>query len=174
MSDSFKAIIIGADEFKRRMAAIGQFARRPRLAMKDMAAVLEDETEKNFAAEGRPKWKELAPATQFHRVGGAKGYNKHGELKARSQRILENMKILQDSGLLAASVHSQYGDDYTMIGAARPQARIQQLGGKAGKGRKVTIPARPYLPFSSDFKMQPETETALLNSAMEHLRRSSD
>ena len=77
------------------------------------------------------------------------------------------------SGLLAGSVHSQFGDDYTMIGAARPYARIHQLGGKAGRGRKVTIPARPYLPFTPDFKLQPEAEKALLQTAMDHLRRAA-
>ncbi|POZ60820.1 phage virion morphogenesis protein [Chromobacterium alticapitis] len=93
----------------------------------------------------------------------------------RSQRILADMKILQDSGKLAASVHSRYGDDYALIGAGGiPYARIHQLGGKAGKGRKVSIPARPYLPFTPSLKLQPEAEKALLKTGMDYLRRAAE
>lgn len=174
MSESFKTLTVGSDQFERTMGAIGRFSRRPRLAMRDMAAVLEDETEANLAAEGRPKWTALSEATKFKRIGGSKGYKKNGDLTKRSHRVLEEMKMLQDSGLLAGSVHSRYGDDYTVVGAARPYARIQQLGGKAGKGRKVTIPSRPYLPFTADFKLQPEAEKALLKTGMDHLRQSAE
>jgi phage virion morphogenesis protein len=174
MNESFKALTVGSEQFTRTMDSVVRFSRRPRLAMRDMAAVLEDQTEENFAAQGRPKWKELSEATRFKRVGGRKGYKKNGDLTVRSKRVLEEMMILQDSGLLAGSVHSQYGDNYSMIGAARPYARIQQLGGKAGKGRKVTITARPYLPFTADFKLQPEAEKELLKTGMDHLSQSAE
>lgn len=174
MNESFKTLTVGSEQFVRTMGAIGRFASRPRLAMRDMAAALEEQTEDNFAAEGRPKWAALSEAAKLKRIGGKNGYKKNRELTKRSQRVLEQMKILQDSGLLAGSVHSQYGDDYTMVGAARPYARIQQLGGKAGKGRKVTIPARPYLPFTADFKLQPQAEKALMKIGMEHLRQSAE
>ena len=173
MSEQFQTVIVGDDQFRRAMVGIGRFSRRPRLAMRDMAAVLEEQTEDNFDAEGRPKWPALSEATVRARLGGSKAYKKDGQLRKSAQRAKGDMKILQDSGLLAGSVHSQFGDDYTMIGAARPYARIHQLGGKAGRGRKVTIPARPYLPFTPDFKLQPEAEKALLQTAMDHLRRAA-
>ncbi len=174
MSEIFKALTVGNKQFMRTMGAIGRFSRRPRLAMRDMAAVLEDQTEANFAAEGRPKWKALSEATKFKRIGGRKGYKKNGDLTKRSQRVLKEMKMLQDSALLADSVYSQYGDNYTMVGAARPYARIQQLSGKAGKGHNVTIPARPYLPFTPELKLQPEAEKELLKTGMDHLRQSAE
>ena len=174
MSEAFKTLIIGDEQLKRTLGAIGRFSRRPRLAMRDMGAVLEEQTEENFAAEGRPKWQPLSEVTIRARLGGKKAYRKDGGLRKSAERTKQLMKILQDSGQLAASVHSQYGDDYTMVGAARPYARIQQLGGKAGRGHKVTIPARPYLPFSADFKLQPEAEKALLKTGMEHLRRAAE
>ena len=178
MSEAFKTLIIGDEQLKRTLGAIGRFSRRPRLAMRDMGAVLEEQAEENFAAEGRPKWQPLSEVTIRARLGGKKAYRKDGGLRKSAERTKQLMKILQDTGQLADSVHSQYGDDYTMIGAGGGEvskyARIQQLGGKAGCGHKVTIPARPYLPFSADFKLQPEAEKALLKTGMEHLRRAAE
>jgi phage virion morphogenesis protein len=174
MSQMFETLLIGSERFQRTMDAIGRFSRRPRLAMRDMAAVMENETEKNFAQEGRPKWQPMAPATIIKRIGGKKGYKKDGDMTARSKRILGELKILQDSGLLAGSVHSAYGNDYAVVGAARPYARIQQLGGRAGRNNKVTIPSRPYLPFDKNFKLQPETEKELLKSGLKHLQQAAE
>lgn len=78
-----------------------------------IAGTLETETERNFAAEGRPAWLGLAPAT-------AKRRTKAGTWPG---------KILQVSGKLAASVATDYGRDYARIGSNRRYAAIQQLGG---------------------------------------------
>ena len=48
-------------------------------------------------------------------------------------------------GQLASSVTTQYDDDSAVIGSNKDYARIHQLGGDAGRGKKVKIPARPYL-----------------------------
>jgi len=173
MSEMFKALIVGDEQFKRTLEGIVRFAKRPRLTMKDMAAALEEQTEDNFAAEGRPKWTTLSDTTIRARLGGGKAYRKDGSMRKSAERTKQTMKILQDSGRLAASVHSQHGDDYAMTGAARPYARIQQLGGQAGRGLNVTLPSRPYLPFSSDGTLQKEAEQELLKIGEEHLRRSA-
>jgi phage virion morphogenesis protein len=172
VSDIFKTIVEGDQQFRRVLNNVLQFSKRPRVAMREMAAVLEDETEKNFSAQGRPKWKALSEVTKFNRIGGRKGQKKNGGLTKRSQRVLSQMMILQDSGVMASSVHSQYGDDYSLIGAVGPQARIHQLGGLAGKGHSVKIDARPYLPFTPDLKLQSEAEKPLLKVGMDNLRRA--
>ena len=124
------------------------------------------------------------------------------------------LRILQDRGILAASVSSEYGADYAQIGAATPYAAIHQFGGTiempakstkvrlrtdaagnllrqgtegSAKGRAVfardnqkrareswaeigahtiTIPARPYLPFTGDAAsavLQPEARRSILD-----------
>ena len=70
---------------------------------------------------------------------------------------------LQVSGLLAASVTAQtartWGRDFAQIGSNVPYARIHQLGGKAGRNHKVTIPARPFLGLSSEAKQAIKADT---------------
>ncbi|HDH51237.1 MAG TPA: phage virion morphogenesis protein [Nitrospirae bacterium] len=118
----------------------------------DMSPVMEEigdigisSIEKNIEAGGRysspeswrgggKKWKPLAPAT----------------IKARSKRGTWPGKILQESGELMASISKAVTNDSVRIGSNKVQAAIMQFGGKAGRGRKVTIPARPYLVFQPE------------------------
>lgn len=168
-----------------------------------IAQALEAETEANFAAQGRPAWAPLSSATLAARLKRNNG----GTM----------LQILQDQGILAASIYSDYGPDFALIGAggaARAYAAIHQFGGtinyaahsrkvrlrtdaKGGlvrqgtEGRmknlavfakdkhkrvreswaqvdayQVTIPARPYLPFtgtSAGATLQPEAARSVMD-----------
>jgi len=56
--------------------------------------------------------------------------------------------LLIDSGALQDSIQNISSGLVVSVGAHVKQAAIHQFGGKAGRGRKVTIPARPYLGLS--------------------------
>ena len=86
----------------------------------------------NFQEEGRPKWKDLSEKTKTAR-------KKTGHYPGQ---------ILQVSGQLALSVTTQYDDESAVIGSNKAYATIHQLGGQTGWGKKITIPARPYLRLS--------------------------
>lgn len=91
----------------------------------------------NFEQEGRPlAWKRLAPSTREQRRGAG----------AFAQ-------ILQDKGTLKGSIRFAVEGNTLRIGPSGPAAvygRIHQLGGQAGRGQAVTIPARPYLVFQDE------------------------
>ena len=73
----------------------------------------------------------------------------------------------EDSGILAASVTSDFGADFALIaagGAASDYAAIQQFGGQAGRGHKVTIPARPFLPVRLDGTLYPQEQALVLDA----------
>ena len=55
------------------------------------------------------------------------------------------LKILQAEGTLIASIGLVVRPNGVQIGSNQKYASIHQLGGQAGRGKKVTIPARPYL-----------------------------
>ena len=102
--------------------------------MKNIAGIMADSTEEIFKEEGRPKWQELSETTKTAR-------KKTGHYPGQ---------ILQVSGQLALSITTQYDNNSAIIGSNKVYAAIQQLGGNAGKNKKVNIPTRPYLKLSED------------------------
>lgn len=168
-----------------------------------IAATLEQQTEANFESQGRPDWVPLSAAT----IAARNKRNNGGSV----------LKILQDRGILASSISSEYGNDYALIGAggaARAYAAIHQFGGtidhaahstkvrlrtdakgnlvrQGAEGKlknlarfakdshkraretwatvdayQVTIPARPYLPFTgggASATLQPEAAQSVLD-----------
>lgn len=142
-------------------------------AMRKIAQALLLETERNFEAEGRPKWTPLAEATKHARLGG-KAYKQSGELTAAAQRRQDvGFRILQHTGQLAASVATDYDSTQAVVGSNKEYAAIHQFGGMAGRGRKVEIPARPYLPLTTDGDLQPEAREEVLDTILRHLKRAA-
>jgi phage virion morphogenesis protein len=56
--------------------------------------------------------------------------------------------ILHDTGALSRSFKKKVTKESVVVGTNLEYAAIHQFGGKAGRGRKVVIPARPYLPIT--------------------------
>lgn len=136
------------------LTRVAHGCRAPRPLMRAIAGLFESETEANFAAQGRPRWLGLAPAT----------------IRARQRKGTWPGKILQvSSGGLAASIATDYGDDFVLVGSNKPYAAIQHAGGQAGRGKKVTIPARPYLPADKDGNLQPTTADGIERLANDYL-----
>lgn len=106
------------------------------------------QTEANFAADGRPKWLGLKNPSERRRGG----------------------QILQDTGQLAASISSSSDATSATVGSNKVYAAIHQLGGKAGRGHKSTIPARPFLPVDAQGNLQPEAEDSVLGLVDNYLK----
>jgi phage virion morphogenesis protein len=97
---------------------------------KDMGERMEFSIEENFRQQGRPtKWKDLAPATK----------------KARERKGTWPGEILIIRSILKNSINYRADRKGLTVGTADIRARILFLGGKAGRGHKVTIPARNAL-----------------------------
>ncbi|WP_197329537.1 phage virion morphogenesis protein [Ralstonia syzygii] len=140
-------------------------------AMRKIAATLEAVVEENFEAEGRPRWKP----------------------SERAQA--EDGMTLQKTGRLASSVTTDYNASTVVIGSNVAYARIHQLGGKTKphvirpKAKKALafgghvvksvnhpgseIPARPFLPVTSDGDLQPEASEAVLGTILRHLKTAA-
>lgn len=122
-------------------------------AMKQIGSLVKNASGENFKNQSAPDgtvWKPLSMATliaRAMRLSGGKGIrNKNGSVKKGSQRVISSAKILLDTGVLRASVQVQDVTQQSVTIASRLKySAIHQWGGKAGRGNKVTVPARPFL-----------------------------
>lgn len=130
MADEPIEIKIDNKAVNEKLLELAKRGENLRPLMKNIAGIFASSTEENFKEEGRPdKWVDL-----------------NEERKEQRKKIHKwPGQILQVSGQLAASVNTQYDDNSAVIGSNKDYAAIHQLGGKAGRNKKVTIPARPYL-----------------------------
>lgn len=106
--------------------------------MRSIAGSMESAVLQNFEVGGRPKWLGLK-----YRQGTP----------------------LVDTENLMGSITSAYTNDEAIVGTNEPYAAIHQFGGKAGRGRKVDIPARPFLALT------PQDETDILEDIQDYFQR---
>lgn len=106
-------------------------------------------TEDAFAGERDPEtgaaWRPLAPSTVMAYVTkGRRG--RGGRRVGRATRGAHPM--LQVTGRMAASIEGTSGNDYAEQRTSVIYAAIQALGGYAGRGHSVFIPARNFMGLS--------------------------
>lgn len=138
-------ITIDSTQARRELGLMMARVARPNKLMAGIAAELLSHTEDIFAAEGQPKWEELAAST----------------IMQRARKGTWPGKILQVSTAgLAASIQTAHTDTTATIGSNKVYAAIQHLGGEAGRNKTAKIPERPYLPTKPGSKGQELTERA--------------
>lgn len=129
--------------------------------------------ETSLAPDGTP-WKPNSAATLealARRIGGQKSkVKKDGSLNASGQRSLANKKPLigESQDLRRQIVPSVSGNTLTVL-STPAYAAIQQFGGQAGRGHKVTIPARPFLPVRLDGTLYPQERALVLQALNDFL-----
>lgn len=133
---SYKATIDDAD-MREKLAALISKMQRPEGFYKNVGEHLLSSVKDNFETETAPdgtRWKTLSQTTRDLRS------KKYGNAPTT---------ILRASGDLMNSINMQASDTDVRIGSSLIYAAIHQFGGDAGRGKKVTIPARPYLGLSA-------------------------
>lgn len=122
------------DEVTAELNRIAGRLKHPQKLMAGIAQELRTITFDNFEKESSDgeKWQQLSSKTIDAR-------KKKGHWPGKMLRV--------SAGGLASSVSAFSSAGEAGIGASKVYAAIQQLGGQAGRDKKVTIPARPYLPM---------------------------
>ena len=128
--------------------------------MRNIAQVLESETEGNFQNQRGPAggWPALKPATVAARqrlgFGGAS-------------------PILQRSGALARSINSTHGKTFAEVGTNQKTPNgIYSLGAIHQFGARArNIPARPFLPLSAAGELQASTQATILEIVRGYLAK---
>ena len=109
-------------------------------AMSIIGQIVRNSILKNFMEGGRPKWK------PSKKQGG---------------------KTLVDTARLQNSITAKAFSDRAEVGTNVIYAAIHQFGGKAGRGHKVNIPARPFL------MVQPEDWTEINAALADYLLKGA-
>lgn len=117
--------INGIDEIVETLNRLAAKTENKTDLMRNIAGTMESAVLTNFDVGGRPAWLGIQ-----YREGSP----------------------LVDTENLMGSITSDYDNDSAFVGTNEPYAAIHQFGGKAGRGRKVTIPARPFLTLTPQDK----------------------
>lgn len=126
--------------------------------MSMIAQELKRQTEKNFAAEGRPKWLGLKPSTIAMRT-------KRGSWPGMMLRV--------SAGGLAVTITSSYDAMSATVGSNKKYAAMQQLGGVTSPRSMIpnkTIAARPFFPIDAQGQLQSEASENILWLVNDYLR----
>jgi phage virion morphogenesis protein len=103
-------------------------------------------------------------------LGQKSKVKKDGSLNASGARALANKKpLIGESQDLRRQFTIEAGATSLQVGSTPKYAAIQQFGGKAGRGHKVTIPARPFLPIHQDGTLYLDDKSQILQSLNAYL-----
>lgn len=127
--------------------------------MHEVGNLVKNETELSFEKEQDAfgnKWTPLSKQTLKHKKGS---------------------KILTESSLLQSSINSRTKLQQTKtstqgsvsIGTNLEYAPIHQFGGKAGRGLKANIPARPFLPINDKGDIPDDLKEEIKEAVLKHL-----
>lgn len=143
-------ISLDEKDLQRGLSQLLKNATNSRPMMRSIATELVSLTEDNFESEswGGDKWKQSQRAAN------------------------ESGKTLQKSGQLAASITSRVGNNHAQVGSNKKYAAIHHLGGEAGRGKKLTLPARPYLPINGAGSLQRGAEDNIFDIALKALSKN--
>lgn len=104
-----------------------------RPVMRVIGETMHTSIQRNFEKGGRPRsWKRLAPATIAQRKKEGKWPGRILVRKGTSGGLLGTLKYRPFSNKVVVRANKIY-------------AAIHHFGGRAGRGHKVLIPARPYM-----------------------------
>lgn len=164
-------VTINDREFQRKLTGLSQSLTQATALMRQWGEIAQASIAENFEVGGRPThWQPLAPSTIRSRIGARKNLTRlsRGARRSRSPFRITFLKILFVTGTLSR-VTSQPGPTSVKIAtqpAARKYAAIHQFGGRAGRGRRTMIPARPYM------LLQPEDLEEMRTTARRHLLKA--
>lgn len=145
-------VVIKDEEVQRLIEALSRKLGNLAPAMHEIGQRYERRVLENFegshAPDGTP-WARLSAVTLMLAMGKKKRMGKRGITK-KGRAYLGNKKPLIEEGRMYERIHYQAGADAVKVGLTGIKyAAIHQFGGPAGRNRKVTIPARPYLAMNT-------------------------
>lgn len=146
-------IIISIEELQGKLERLSKALENKTPLLRRIANTLQNVTEESFDKQASPfgeKWKPNAPKTLQKKRGN---------------------KILIQSGLLSQSFTQKVTGTSAQVGTNKEYAAIHQFGGKAGRNRKVIIPARPFMPIKANGEIPKDFGERLEQEVVDYLKK---
>jgi phage virion morphogenesis protein len=120
--------------------------------MRSFGEYMKGSIQKNFDAQGRPvKWAPISFGTKVAWHTKRRSYwTKKDKMSKKGKAAWSGRLVLTDTGRLRRSIYATAGGDSLTLGTNVIYAALHQFGGQAGRGKKIFIPARPYLLFQPE------------------------
>ncbi len=165
-------ISIVHDEFNRLLRA----ASNTQPVLKAIGEKAVEFTKTRFAVSQDPygaAWKPNAAVTlDLHLSRSKANFTKSGQISAKGQRALAGKNpLIGETRALSTNIFSRVAGEAVEVGSPLIYAAIHQFGGKAGRVRKVSIPARPFLPDPQRGLPAPLNDD-IIAVLIEHLHRA--
>ncbi len=129
--------VIDEDGFRDALNRLAERGSNMRSVFHEIGSYIQSEVESNFENESAPD-----------------GSGWVGHLTATPLRRGASAKKLRDRNHLFASLSYRASQSQVELGTNSTYARIHQNGGQAGRGRRVTIPARPFLGLNEGHRQE--------------------
>lgn len=145
-------IIIELEELQGKLERLSKALENKTPLLRRIVNTLQNVTEESFQSQASPfgeKWKDNAPSTKRKKRGN---------------------KILIQSGLLSQSFTQKVTGSSAQVGTNKQYAAIHQFGGKAGRNKRVTIPARPFMPINKNGEIPKDLGERLEGEVVDYLK----
>lgn len=170
-------ITVQDNEVQAKLKALADRAENPAGVLAAIGEGIVERTKRRFETSKGPDgvpWKPNSVVTLAlfsDRLSGQKSkVKKDGSLNAAGERALANKKpLIGESRDLSRQFFVQVGDMTLTVISTPIYAAIQQWGGQAGRGHKVTIPAREFFPIHQDGTLYPDDQAAIIDELNEYL-----
>lgn len=160
-------------------AVLDQLAQRAtnlRPALLEIGEDLVDISKSAFKTSTSPWGERWAPNTQAtilaHLAKFSGSYSKRtGRITATGARRTINKKpLIGETRELSSQTEPQVDGNTLTVSNLMPYAAIQNFGGRAGKGKKVEIPARPFMPADDAGSLAPVAQAAVMEVLERYLK----
>ena len=139
---------------------------------------IQERTKLRFSTSTGPdgqRWAPNARSTIEAFIAKRRGFGKRG-INKKGQALAMRKKLLIANGDLSQFIRYQVLNNSAvevgtnwMASKIKGGAAIHQFGGNAGKGRKVKIPARPFLPIRESGELYPTDRALILEDINRYL-----
>lgn len=168
-------ITIDDGEVKAALTALAARIDNMQPVMQEIGEDIMERTKRRFGTSTGPdgqRWQQNAASTVLSMIArmGRKARLKNGNLSKKAQKTLMGKKVLVDTGSLARQFEVTATANSVTVSNSMIYAAIHQFGGEAGRGKSVTIPARPFLPVTSSGEMYPDDQKLVLEALQSYLR----